>query len=210
MNNRFLEIDELARPDHWYLEADDECYYIGEYTARGGHACSETNQLIHNFKKGVERRGTPQWAYKERAVGTIANMIRANIKNDAALTFVPIPPSKAKNHELYDDRMSRVLALASAGRPSNVRELIIQIRSVDATHVSDERPSPDEVLQNYRLDEALCVPEPQLIFLVDDVLTTGCHFKSAKRLLSARFPNASIMGLFVARRVPKSDFDSLE
>lgn len=210
MNNRFLKIDELARPDHWYLEAEDECYYIGEYTARGGHACSETNQLIHNFKKGVERRGRPEWAYKERAIGTIANMIRANIKNDAVLTFVPIPPSKAKDHELYDDRMSRVLAFASAGRPSNVRELIIQIRSVEATHVSNARPTPDEVLQNYQLDEALCLPEPQLIFLVDDVLTTGCHFKAAKRLLSARFPNVSIMGLFVARRVPKSDFDALD
>ena len=210
MNNRFLKIDELALPDHWYLEAEDECYYIGEYTARGGHACSETNQLIHNFKKGVERRNRSEWAYKERAIVTIANMIRANIKSDAVLTFVPIPPSKAKNHELYDDRMSKVLTIASGGRPYSVLELIIQIQSVEATHVSNERPSPDEILQNYRLDETLCTPEPLLIFLVDDVITTGCHFKAAKRLLSARFPNVRIVGLFIARRVPKSDFDALD
>lgn len=210
MNNRFLKIDELARPDHWYLELEDDCYYIGEYTARGGHACSETNQLIHNFKKSVDKRGRPEWTYKERAVGTIANMIRRNVRPDAALTFVPIPPSKTTNHPLYDDRMSRVLALASAGRPSDVRELIVQIQSVEATHLISTRPSPDEVLRNYRLNESLLLPEPQIIFLVDDVLTTGCHFKAAKRLLLARLPNANIVGLFVARRVPNSDFDSLD
>ena len=210
MNSHFLEIDELVRSDHWYLEPEDECYYIGEYTARGGHACSETNQLIHNFKKSLERRGRPEWNYKERAISTIANLIRANIRNDAVLTFVPIPPSKSKDHPLYDDRMSRVLSSASSGRLSDVRELIVQIRSVEATHLSNERPSPDDLLQNYLLDEALCMPEPKLIFLVDDVLTTGCHFKAAKRLLSARFPNVRIVGLFVARRVPNSDFDALD
>lgn len=210
MNSHFLEIDELVRSDHWYLEPEDECYYIGEYTARGGHACSETNQLIHNFKKSLERRGRPEWNYKERAISRIANLIRANIRNDAVLTFVPIPPSKSKDHPLYDDRMSRVLNFASSGRPSDVRELIVQVRSVEATHLSNERPSPDDLLQNYLLDEALCMPEPQLIFLVDDVLTTGCHFKAAKRLLSTRFPNVRIVGLFVARRVPNSDFDALD
>jgi len=210
LNSHFLEIDELVRSDHWYLEPEDECYYIGEYTARGGHACSETNQLIHNFKKSLERRGRPEWNYKERAISRIANLIRANIRNDAVLTFVPIPPSKSKDHPLYDDRMSRVLNFASSGRPSDVRELIVQVRSVEATHLSNERPSPDDLLQNYLLDEALCMPEPQLIFLVDDVLTTGCHFKAAKRLLSTRFPNVRIVGLFVARRVPNSDFDALD
>lgn len=209
MNNRFLKIDELALPDHWYLDSNDECYYIGEYTARGGHACSETNQLIHNFKKSVEKRGKQEWAYKERAIGNIANIIRRNIREDAVLTFVPIPPSKTKDHPLYDDRMSRVLQLASASRPSDFRELILQIRSVDATHLNDTRPTPDEVLQNYRIDETLSNPEPDLIFIVDDVLTTGCHFRAAKRLLSDRFPKATLVGLFVARRVPKSDFDAL-
>jgi hypothetical protein len=210
LNNRFLKIDDLARSDHSYLEVTDDCYYIGEYTARGGHACSETNQLIHNFKKGVEKRGRPEWAYKERAIGTIANMIRGNVKPDAVLTFVPIPPSKATSHSLYDNRMSRVLTMASSGRPSDVRELIVQIQSVEATHLANSRPSPDEVLRNYRLDESLILPEPQIIFLVDDVLTTGCHFKAAKRLLLARLPNANVVGLFVARRVPNSDFDALD
>ena len=186
---------------------NDDCYYIGEYTARGGHARSEINQLIHNFKKGVEKRGRPEWTYKERAIGTIANMIRGNVKAEAVLTFVPIPPSKATTHPLYDNRMSRVLTMASAGRPSDVRELIVQIESVEATHLAGTRPTPDEVLRNYRLEKSLAVPEPKIIFLVDDVLTTGCHFKAAKRLLLARFPNANVVGLFVARRVPKSDFD---
>jgi hypothetical protein len=35
---------------------------------------------------------------------------------------------------------------------------------------------------------------------LDDVLTTGAHFRAAKRVLHARFPQAQIIGLFVARR----------
>jgi hypothetical protein len=205
LNNRFLRIDELVLSDHWHLNPNDECYYIGEYTARGGHACSETNQLVHNFKKSIDRRGRAEWAYKERAIGTIAAMIRANVRDDAAVTFVPIPPSKTRADPLYDDRMTRVLRMACAGRPADVRELIVQINTVEATHLADERPSIDEVRDNYRIDETLLAPEPGLIFLVDDVITTGCHFKAAKQLLSAALPNTQIVGIFVARRVPKSD-----
>ena len=51
---RLTKIDDLARPDHFYLTADDECYFLGEYTARKGFAFSPTNQLILNFKKSMD------------------------------------------------------------------------------------------------------------------------------------------------------------
>ena len=52
------------------------------------------------------------------------------------------------------------------------------------------------------------MPPMNLIAIVDDVLTTGAHFQAAKTLLSERFPSTRIVGLFIARRVPKtSDYD---
>ena len=48
---RLTEIDDLARPDHWYLTPEDDCYFLGEYTARKGFVFSATNQLVLNFKK---------------------------------------------------------------------------------------------------------------------------------------------------------------
>jgi hypothetical protein len=213
LNKRILKVDALTLPDHHYLDAQDICYYTGEYTAGEGHAYSDTNQLIHNFKKTMDKRGTAQWQYKERAILQAANIFRAAIKEDARITFVPVPPSKAKTDPLYDDRMLRLLEATCRDRHTDIRELVVQLQSVEAAHLADRRPTPDELVANYRLDESLAEPEPQVVFIVDDVLTTGCHFKAVQRLLTKRFPQARIAGLFLARRAPKSvdlDFDILE
>lgn len=212
MAKRVLKIDALTLSDHHYLEAQDVCYYAGEYTAGEGHAYSETNQLIHNFKKSVDKRGTAQWQYKERAILQAAAIFRAAIKDDAKITFVPIPPSKVKGDPLYDDRMLRLLQTVCKGRHSDIRELVVQSESTAAAHLSHTRPTPDELMANYQLVESLAEPIPEIIFIVDDVLTTGCHFKAVKQVLERRFPEARIVGLFLARRAPKSaelDFDTI-
>lgn len=204
LNKRILKIDTLTLPDHYYLEPEDICYYTGEYTAGEGHAYSETNQLILNFKKSMDKRGTPQWQHKESAIEQAGNIIRAAIKDDARITFVPIPPSKCKTDPLYDDRMKRMLEAACVGRHTDIRELVVQPQSVQAVHLAERRPTPDELIANYQIDESLVEPTPQVIFIVDDVLTTGCHFKAVQRLLVQKFPHARIAGLFLARRALKS------
>jgi orotate phosphoribosyltransferase-like protein len=45
------------------------------------------------------------------------------------------------------------------------------------------------------------------IVVVDDMLTTGCHFKAMQAVLRNHFPTQAIVGVFVARRGPESDFD---
>ena len=73
------------------------------------------------------------------------------------------------------------------------------------------RPNPEEKAKNYKINEVVANPSPSLIVVVDDVLTTGCHFKAMKIILSRRFPGVKIIGLFVARRVldvaDPNDFD---
>jgi hypothetical protein len=73
---RLSKIDELTRRDHTFLEAGDDCYYLGEYTARAGFAFSGTNDLIQNLKKPMDRRGTPQWKWKTWAINRSAEMLR--------------------------------------------------------------------------------------------------------------------------------------
>ena len=213
---RLTKIDELMRSDHIHLDGDDECYFIGEYTARMGYAYSPTNNLILNFKKPIDRRGLAEWRYKGMAIKKAAAAFATALepvghKALDGVTFVPVPPSKAKDDPLYDDRLTQMLNLVRPGTRLDVREVIIQECSTDPVHSSESRLRPVEIEAMYRIDERLAGPEPRLLAVVDDVLTTGSHFRAAQTMLSSRFPTTKIIGLFIARRVPDtSDFDEFE
>ena len=206
---RLTQIDELMLPDHVYLDEEDTCYFLGEYTARQGYGYSPTNSLILNFKKPMDRRNRPEWRYKGIAIRQVAraftNALNPNVLDH--LTFVPVPPSKAKGDSGYDDRITQMLRRIRRDPPIDVRELVIQSVSTDAVHESDDRPSPDGLVDLYELDESLTMPEPQVLVVVDDVLTTGSHYRAVQKVLSERFPGVSVFGLFIARRAPDaSDF----
>ncbi len=212
---RLTKIDDLTRPDHAYLGAEDECYFLGEYTARRGYAFSATNQLILNFKKSMDRRGKPEWKFKTRAIRTAAEALQTALIDKAreTLTFVPVPPSKAKTDPLYDDRLVQMLRQMWPGQAVDVRELVVQPVSTNAVHDNVNRPTPAELRARYTIDRTLLQPEPKMIAVVDDVMTTGAHFVAMKSVLRAEFPAVKIVGLFIARRVPEAseieDFDEL-
>lgn len=204
--DRFTEIDELTRPDHYWLTDDDRCYFLGEYTARKGYSYSQTNQLILNFKKSLDRQGTPEWQYKQSAIRQAAASFRRALGEDPpAHVFVPMPPSKARDDRLYDDRMTRMLRAIWPGESADVRELIVQSESADAAHERPVRPRPKELQAAYRIKESLAIPEPSTVAIVDDLLTTGAHFRAASSVLAERFPAVQIIGLFLARRVPDAE-----
>lgn len=208
MPARLSKIDELTRLDHSYLEPDDECYYLGEYTARMGYAHSDTNQLIYNFKKSPEKKGRPEWHYKEAAIQQVASQFRAIFSDDwlsQKATLVPIPPSKHKADPLYDDRMIRMLRQMTSGLTSDVRELVIQKANMHAAHdETHQRPTPTDLIANYEVPEDLATPAPRVIAVFDDLITTGCHFKAMQAVLGRRFPGVPMIGFFIARRVPEA------
>src|SRR5689334_5736557 len=92
---RLSRIDPLTFQDHHYLDATDECYFLGEYTARKGYAFSATNQLVLNFKKSVSLRGQPQYRYKTSAIAQAGRAYAAalNVPWLNIATLVPVPPS---------------------------------------------------------------------------------------------------------------------
>ena len=203
---RLTKIDDLTRPDHSYLTAADDCYFLGEYTARKGFAFSATNRLIFNLKKGMDRRGRPEWPYKAMAIQAVADALRAALNDKArqTLTFVPVPPSKAKSDPLYDDRLVQVLRAVWPGQAADVRELIVQPVSTGAVHDRDDRPTPAALESGYVIDRGLVSPKPQIIAVIDDMVTTGAHFVAIRNMLRREFPNSRIIGAFVARRVPEA------
>jgi hypothetical protein len=210
---RLTKIDDLTRPDHSYLTAKDDCYFLGEYTARKGYNFSGTNQLIWNFKKKMGTRNTAQWPHKERAIQQAAEAFRAALNSEYldVATLVPVPPSKAKLDPLYDDRMTRMLRAIRPQTAADVRELIVQTESSEAAHNQAVRPRPVEIATRYQIDRALMAPVPRAIAICDDVLTTGAHYRAAHAVLARAFPGVRLIGLFIARRVPESmDFSEFD
>jgi hypothetical protein len=199
------KLDELYLHQHYRLDANDECYFGGEYTAGLGFSHSTTNQLIHNLKKGMERRGLPEWWYKERAIQSAAANLRQSLRPEflAGATFVPVPPSKAASDPRHDNRMAQVVRFL--GENVDARELILQINSMEDAHTADARPGPATLYSNYRVDQSLILPTPSQIAIVDDVLTTGAHFKAMKRILTETYPGVRLVGIFIARRVPGTE-----
>jgi hypothetical protein len=205
--SRLTKIDELTRGDHTFLEPGDECLFFGEYTARKRWSFSETNKLVLNFKKPVERRGRPEWRYKIQAINEVARAFSFNIGNAfGSITLVPVPPSKVRTDPAYDDRMMHMLRAlrAPAGMTPDVRELVVQNQPMPAAHDSANRPPPTEWEKVYAIDESRAQPIPTWIGIIDDLLVTGCRFRAMSNILRKRFPEVRITGLFIARRVPEA------
>jgi predicted amidophosphoribosyltransferase len=205
--------DPLSFGDHCYLAADDSCYHLGEYTARRGYSFSDTNQLISNLKKKPTVRHESQWRHKENAIVKIAGVLCSALTHGenkqllSRVTLVPIPPSAALGDPLYDDRMTRILngMRQKLGMELDIRELVKQRSSTHPVHENEERPTPWQIVQNYYLDEDLVHPAPDGIWVFDDMLTTGAHYKAMQTVIRDRFPDIVIVGIFVARRVPETD-----
>src|SRR5450432_2030714 len=96
------KVDALVLDDHYYVDSDDNCYFLWEYNAGEGFAFSESNSLIINLKKSVEKRSKYEWRYKLDAIERSASGVAAAAVNSRwdlrGWLFVPAPPSKTKSH----------------------------------------------------------------------------------------------------------------
>lgn len=208
---RLSLVDESNRDDHSRLTADDTCYYLFEYTSHRGYSFSGTNQLIANLKKKPSAAGQQGYHYKGRAIAACARHLGAALNPDwlAQATLVPVPGSKVLGHPDHDDRIERICR-AMRQPPPDVRALVVQTESTTASHEAEEgeRVTVEDLLSVYEINEALAAPAPSSIAIIDDVLTAGTHYRAMQIVLSARFPNVPLIGLFVARRVfPDNEFE---
>lgn len=211
MDEKLRFVDELARDLHSFVRPTDYCYYLLEYTkvpeGTKSWDLGPTNNLIANFKKKPDRRGLPEWRYKEQAIRDVGARLRRAV--DATFptffqvaTLVPIPGSKCKSDPEHDPRMLEALQVMCAGVPgADLRELLVQTRSLPRAHESEVRPTINDIAACCAVNETVAAPEPQVIVLFDDVLTSGAHYRAAHQVLGRRFPEARVVGIFIARRV---------
>ena len=200
--SQLVRIDELVLSQHGSLSMWDECYYLMEYTARGGYDRGSGNDLIQNFKKPLEKKGKPEWKWKELAMHAIAKALKpalTGVIDFDTTTIIPVPPSKARTSPLYDDR---VLQLLHESCPPNadIRELIICQEDRLAAHEDARRPNFQDIMNNYEINTVVDPAIRENVVIFDDVITAGNHYKACKTFIQLQFTPKSIVGIFIARR----------
>lgn len=207
------EISEVEFPDHSYLDAGDRCLFFLEYTPHGGYEASDGNDFISNLKKSVRKSGTREYKHKLEAIKIAGENLARTIAAAAnKMVLIPTPPSKHRANPEYDDRMVRILR--TYGRHSKqlgyaplALELVEQKTNIREAHASpDNRPSINELADNYRIRhkerEILRESGRKYVYVVDDMLTTGAHFKAMQKIiLTAGIPGIKVMGIFLTRRI---------
>jgi hypothetical protein len=133
---KLTRIDESIISDHSKLTADDECYFWREYTSGRNYAFGPSNSLISNLKKKPRLCSPAEIGHKNRVIDECSRFFAGAVDmtwlKDA--TLVPIPPSKARGHPDFDDRMTRVCRGIRPSRSLDVRSLVIQTTSLEAAH----------------------------------------------------------------------------
>ncbi len=206
-------IDELTRRDHYFLGSEETCFYFGEYSARNGRSFGPTNELIHHLFQPVNQSGPGPDIRKERAIRQCARMLKAAFEPAEleAITFVPLPQARPRDHPAYDNRIRRMLRSITEGM--DVRELLelAPVREMGGSVAA--RTGPDVLYANMQVVQRLLDPKPRSLFLVSDMLTTGAQFVAAKRHLAHWLPDVPVYGLFIARKLldtdPIPNFDGL-
>jgi len=211
-----MRLTKIDCSQYTFLNPDDECYHIGEYTAGGGYKASDTNQQIFNLKIRPDA-SVAQKRYKPIGIRYWANRIaNSNLSWDAfreGWTFVPFPCSKPQGHELYDDRMLRVLQEVAQLRPGiDIRPLLYQTVNRKSQH-EGERLSPVQIREQLKVDHTLLQPQLRNIIIVDDIITRGASYAAARDMLKVLPGVGMVMGLFLAKTIRPPvdiDFDFLE
>lgn len=188
------------------LDDSDICFYYLVRTS-GGYNESIANSRIENFKKKPEKYkdNATVWGYKEKAIKEFARDVTYLLTREdfaklipsfGGASLVPIPTSKPKGHPYYDSRIPDMCEIIASTVPGV--ELDDAFDMKELVTPSHEGGSREVDTLNSKIDfDGLMHPE-KLIFLVDDVILKGTHYVVCRDKIRARYPNAQIIGIFLA------------
>ena len=155
MPNRARRIDQSNWSEYWYIMPTDECVYVWERISnvKQGWSKFPENSFFKNLQIPLSDmvENPPRFKYKAPAIKHAASAVskfRSDFPSDSV--FVPVPPSKPRDHSEYDSRLTKVLRLVRP--PLDVRELIV----LTQTKTSKQKGlTPEQRMRDYEIDEEL-------------------------------------------------------
>ncbi len=178
---------------------NDECYYAREYHPGRGFFYSESNQLVKNFKLDTIERPDLQ-KYKSSSIDKFAEELNQYFKENIKFYIAFIPPSKIRSDIRYDDRMERTLNKLCKINPNIfIEEPVLLKKSRPACHRGGPRYISG-LMANYEW-KGFINRGIHRIYIIDDVITTGSHFKAYKNFITLNHEPVEVIGLFWATTV---------
>lgn len=209
-----------------YLRENDWCVYAREYQSGKDYRAGETNSFISNFKKSASKIkpkygrllsfdgpaktikvSSPQSHYRREAVGKFKEEIKQlfkQIKLEATqnITVTAIPSSKRRDDPEYDNRFEDLFNELAKEYSGLCVEWPVEIKqTVQSAHGSTKvRPFPEQIKANYSW-KGFKREFPKRLYVFDDVITTGAHFRAFSDFLRDNEYNGEIVGVFWAKAI---------
>ena len=196
--NLWKRIDIVENPPS-YLVPEDICFYARDYIPGVGYSASEANNLMNNFKKPKSTQDTAEWEYKKLAIQQLANELSEILP--AGARICSIPSSRTKQDPDYDPRFDMLFeCMLKDSCDIKIEEPIACISSTLPAHLGGSSRDPDDIKNNY-VWVGFSDPTPEELYIIDDVITSGGHFKACQSIILENNPAIQISGLFFCKTV---------
>ena len=201
MNDKLWNI--LEKPNSYtHIKDDDVCIYAREYVTGGyGYKGGPTNQLIINFKKAPPLKiNTSKWKYRENAVKQFKEDIEILLESTSQAVITSIPSSKKKNHPEYNNRFEDLFKEILKSHSQWIIEWPVEIKKTISASRCQGNRDPKSIKKNYFWRGFKNKP-PEELYIFDDVLVSGAHFRAISDFLKENNYTGKIIGVFWAKAV---------
>lgn len=211
MSKLWKKIDILSENYPRFIIDGERCLYARDYVSGGGFE-GEANQLILNFKISIDKKNTNRWQHRDNAVKLFAKEI-ASIIGDQAFNFMAIPGSKpwthVENNQRFQDLFKELIRL----KPNIVVHWPVDCITAVVGSSQGGTRSPAQILANYKWNGFIPGSSFTKIIVIDDVITSGAHYRACSNYLRQNNFTGEIVGVFWAKtksRDAASDFTIVE
>ena len=202
MGYSWQKVTDISAANHRCLERDDFCIYYRTKERHVYNNFTETNSILANFKKRPSHcRGNTQMAmYKERGIETVTRDVAGFFESNPGMSFLLIPAitSKACDDPEFDNRLIRVCSNVAKALPNVCcADLLYVGSSILSAHSGGAR-DVSYIASQIGVRGGFDMRGFDRVFIFDDVLTTGAHFKACQWALAKAY-GIRAYGIFWAR-----------
>lgn len=185
-------------PHHIFLTGC-EIWYAREYDPNE-QVSGGAKSLVLNFKKkiGIKESHPNQWYWRNKDLQTFGDEL-LKLFGGRSFHLMAIPGSKPWSHPDNNQRFQDLFKYLLSKQPNLVIHWPIDaINAVPSSAEEDGSRDPEIIKSNYRW-LGFIGSNPEKILIIDDVLTSGAHFKATVDFLRENGFEGIMKGIFWAK-----------